>query len=445
MGMPSVPPFLPSCDPVILQSSALREGTPLDAIDGVQPGHVAEPASPQALSELLAGASRDGASVVLRGGGTKLGWGRRPRPVDLVISTRRLNRVLTHAHGDLTATVEAGTPIRALNEELRRHRQWLPIDAPFDEATVGGVIATNDSGPLRHRHGTPRDLLIGVHLAMTDGRVVKAGGTVVKNVAGYDLGKLVSGSHGSLAAIVDATFKLAPLPGASTTVVAAFREPGALVQAVATVSASQLEPTAFDVQVVTGSGNSSTPDFADRPALDDAARKASYRLLIQFSSTPAAIDAQVDELRRRMVTADSIDLVAGPAEADVWRRQTRGVWESPGSIVRASWLPANLPAVLSLFIGMADAGGQRMQLAGRAGVGAGLIRIEGNASAHAAAIEGLRARPGVVGHVVVLRADAVVKHQIDVWGAPGDHEALLAAVKRAFDPAGILNAGRGPV
>ncbi|MEP7306923.1 MAG: FAD-binding oxidoreductase [Acidobacteriota bacterium] len=419
--MPSVPSFLPSCDPVILRSSALREGTPLDAIDGVQPGHVAEPASPQALAELLAGAARDGASVVLRGGGTKLGWGRQPKPVDLVISTRRLNRVLTHAYGDLTATVEAGTPIRALNQELRRHGQWLPIDAPFDEATVGGVIATNDSGPLRHRHGTPRDLLIGVHLAMTDGRVVKAGGTVVKNVAGYDLGKLVSGSHGSLAAIVDATFKLAPLPGASTTVVAAFHEPGALVRAVSAVSASQLEPTAFDLHVVAALG----------------------KILIQFSSTPAAIDAQVEELRRWLVTADSFELVTGPAEADVWRGQTRGMWESPGSIVRASWLPANLPAVLSLLTEMA--GEQPIQLAARAGVGAGLIRIEGNSSAHAAAIEGLRARPGVVGHVVVLRAEAAVKQQIDVWGGPSDHEALLGAVKRAFDPAGILNAGRGPV
>jgi len=439
--MPSVPSFLPSCDPVVLQSCGLREGTPLDAIDGVQPGHVAEPVSPQALTELLAGASRDGASVVLRGGGTKLGWGRPPRPVDLVIGTRLLNRVLTHAYGDLTATVEAGTPIRVLNEALRRHGQWLPIDAPFDEATVGGVIAANDSGPLRHRHGTPRDLLIGVHLAMTDGRIVKAGGTVVKNVAGYDLGKLVSGSHGSLAAIVDATFKLAPLPGASTTVIAAFHEPGGLVQAVSAVSASQLEPTAFDVHVVAASRKTSSA-HADRPTHSEGA-DTTYRVLIQFSSTPAAIDAQVEELRRRMVTADSFTLLAGQEEADAWRGQTQGVWESPGSVVRASWLPANLPAVLSLLDELA--GEQPLHLTARAGIGAGLIRIAGNITGCAAAIKGLRARPEVMGHVVVLRAEAAVKDQVDVWGPPGDHQALLGAVKRAFDPAGILNAGRGPV
>src|SRR5439155_18468729 len=130
----------------------------------------------------------------LRGSGTKLAWGRRPAAIDVLLGTRRISRVLAHQYGDLTATVEAGITIAELNRELGRHSQWLPLDVSFDEATIGGSIAANDSGPLRHRHGTPRDLLIGVHLAMTDGRIVKAGGNVVKNVAGYDLGKLMSGS-----------------------------------------------------------------------------------------------------------------------------------------------------------------------------------------------------------------------------------------------------------
>ena len=221
----------------------------MDAIDGVRPRAIVEPESAEALAELLALCSRERMSIVLRGRGTKLGWGRRGGRIDLVASTARLNRVLAHAHGDLTATVEAGATVGDLNRELARHGQWLPLDTAFEAATVGGTIATNESGPLRHRHGTPRDLLIGIHLATTDGRLVKAGGNVVKNVAGYDLGKLVSGSFGSLAAIVSATFKLAPLPAASTTLVAAFRDRQALAQAVWAVSASQLEPTAFDVHV----------------------------------------------------------------------------------------------------------------------------------------------------------------------------------------------------
>jgi glycolate oxidase FAD binding subunit len=432
--------FPQSFNQVLLESCGLRDGTPLDAIDGVQPRHAADPPTAQALAELLAGASREGASVVLRGSGTKLGWGRRPGSIDLTIGTRRLNRVLAHAYGDLTATVEAGTTIRALNEQLGRHGQWLPIDTAFDEATVGGVIATNDSGPLRHRHGTPRDLLIGVHLAMADGRIVKAGGTVVKNVAGYDLGKLVSGSHGSLAAIVDATFKLAPLPGASATVIAGFRDPDALLQAVTAVMASQLEPAAFDVRVALGTVVNGR-DSTDRP---QEAASRSFRAQLQFASTQAAIDAQVDELRRRFVTADTFTMVAGPAESDVWRDQTHGFWAAPGCIVRAAWLPANLAAVLSLLIEISRSG-HSIQLAARAGVGAGLVRLEGNPSGYAGAIERLRGQPGVLPHVFVLRVDPNVKEQVDVWGAPSDHEALLGAVKRAFDPAGVLNAGRGPV
>ena len=116
----------------------------------------------------------------------------------LVVSTAKLNTLLVHRHGDLTATAHAGVSLAQFNRELARHGQWLPIDSAFAAATIGGIVATNDSGPVRHRYGTPRDLLIGVTLALTDGRIVKAGGHVVKNVAGYDLGKLVSGSFGTL-------------------------------------------------------------------------------------------------------------------------------------------------------------------------------------------------------------------------------------------------------
>ncbi len=138
--------------------------------------------------------------------------------------------------------------LRDLNGALSAERQWLPIDSAFDEATIGGIVATNDAGPSRHRHGTPRDLIIGITLALTDGRLVKAGGTVVKNVAGYDLGKLVSGSHGTLAGIADITFKLVPVPQASATLVASYTDPAALAGDVAALDASQIEAAAFDIR-----------------------------------------------------------------------------------------------------------------------------------------------------------------------------------------------------
>src|SRR5688500_15055182 len=192
-----------------------RPGTAADRVDGEVPPQVAEPDSPEAFAAVLAHASTEQLATVIRGGGTKLSWGRPPASVDLVISTSRLTRLIAHRHGDLTATVQAGMTRRDLNAALSAERQWLPIESAFSEATIGGMVATNDSGPSRHRNGTPRDLIIGITLALTDGRVVKAGGTVVKNVAGYDLGKLVSGTHGNLAGIVDVACKLVPIAAVS--------------------------------------------------------------------------------------------------------------------------------------------------------------------------------------------------------------------------------------
>jgi glycolate oxidase FAD binding subunit len=423
---------LEDCD--LVGHAGARDGSSADAIDGVLPQVVVEPASPEALAALLAWASRTRLAVVLRGSGTKLGWGRTPSAIDLVIGTRRLNRVLAHQHGDLTAIVEGGTTIVELNRELSRHGQWLPVDVPFGEATIGGTLAAGDSGPLRHRHGTPRDLLIGVHLATTDGRIVKSGGNVVKNVAGYDLGKLMSGSFGALAAIVSATFKLAPLPPETATLLASFGTAAALGRAVAAVSASQIEPCAFDVQLF-------VPPAPGRSGAGH--RPASYQLLMQFASTSEAIRAQTDEARRLMA-ADEERLVTGPEEAGAWSRHRDLVWAAPGTIIKLSWLPASLPSVLSVLEDVDSMEGRAVALLSRAGVGVGFLGIDADAAATVRVVERLRASPSV-GHVVVLRADASVKERIDVWGAPADSAALVAEVKRAFDPAGILNARRGPI
>jgi glycolate oxidase FAD binding subunit len=208
---------------------------------------VVQPVSPEALASVLAASSRGKRTVGIRGGGSKLDWARSAPEPAVELRTGGLNRLIAHRYGDLTVTVQAGMRLADLNRELGVHRQWLPVESAFDEATIGGIVATNDSGPVRHRSGTPRDLLIGITLALTDGRIVKAGGHVVKNVAGYDLGKLVSGSFGTFAAIVDATFKLMPLPLASATLSAAYDDAGALARDVAALAASQLEPAAVDI------------------------------------------------------------------------------------------------------------------------------------------------------------------------------------------------------
>ena len=398
------------------------QGRASDAIDGVVPRLVVEPVSAEDVASMLASASERRAAVVIRGGGTKISWGRVPTPVDVVLSTKRLDQVVAHEYADLTATVQAGARIDDVNRELARHGQWLPIPSPFDDATIGGAIATNDSGPLRHRYGTPRDLVIGIRLALTDGRLIKAGGNVVKNVAGYDLGKLVSGSFGSLAAIVSATFKLAPLPAASRTLVATFDSAGALVSALNAVMGSQLEAAACEVR----SG-------ARRPV----------RLLLKFESTPGALDAHLLSARA-LVGRATCEVVAAETESDLWRDDSRSVWASRGMIVKASWLPASLGGVLA-FIDELGGHASDVELTGRAALGSGLIRVDGDASAGRAGVERMRSRSDLFRHVVVLRASTDLKQQVDVWGSQGDAGTLGAAVKRALDPDGILNAGRGPV
>jgi glycolate oxidase FAD binding subunit len=405
-----------------------RQGTPGEGIDGVTPRMVAEPTSAAACAAVLASAAAGGMSTVIRGGGTKSGWGRPIDVVDLVVSTRSLGDLLVHRDGDLTVTVGAGMTLARLNTTLSARGQWLPVDSAFVGATVGGALATNDSGPLRHRFGTPRDLLIGITLALTDGRVVKAGGTVVKNVAGYDLGKLVTGSYGALAAIVDATFKLLPLPHASATLRAVYADPERLAADAAALSSGQLEPLAFDVRA---------GDTPDGPR---------WTLFVRFASSPAAVAAQLDAARV-LVQGEATALREG-LETRAWSEQVGLAWDADastalgaGAVVRCNWLPSRLGEVLAMVRAMrAECG---VTLTGRVMTGSGLLRLTGSDEAIAAAIVRARLDESPVGHVVVLRGSRTLRGQVDVWGtAPS---APAAALKRALDPTGILNAGRGPL
>src|SRR5437762_7956527 len=197
----------------ILGTEHLRPATPADSVSGVQPQLIVEPAAEQQLAAALRLANEAGLAVIPRGGGTKLAWGNPLSRADLILSTVRLNKILEHAWADLTVTVEAGCSIQTLQETLAQHGQRLALDPLWPEkATVGGILSTNDSGALRLRFGALRDLIIGVTIALPDGTLASSGGKVVKNVAGYDLPKLVTGAFGTLGVITRAVFRLHPLP-----------------------------------------------------------------------------------------------------------------------------------------------------------------------------------------------------------------------------------------
>jgi glycolate dehydrogenase FAD-binding subunit len=419
-----------------------------------------QPESAAAVAAALKRASDARQSIVIRGAGTKDDWGRPPGPVDVVLDTGRLNRILAHEQGDMTATIEAGASLADVNRALAIHGQMLPLDPPFaDRATIGGLLATNDSGPLRHRYGTPRDLVIGIQLATTDGLVTKAGGQVVKNVAGYDLSKLITGSFGSLAAIVSATFKLAPIAPASKTLRITAADAAAVGDIVQTMMASQLEPVAFEI--VTGT------QPAQHPQREETwASAASVAFLVRFASLPDVVDAQIAQAAAALTSrATNIEVFDGDAERALWAAHATGIWSRPGAVVRASWLPANAIGVMAGLgacattarastadIVQASSPANRPGVAqgfdpafiGRAAIGAGLIHLEGNTAAQASAIGQLRAST-VFGNVVIARGSAELKAQVDVWGSHGDRQPLFDALKRAFDPNRVLNAGRGPL
>ncbi|MDQ3858871.1 MAG: FAD-binding oxidoreductase, partial [Actinomycetota bacterium] len=216
------------------------------------------PSSARETAALLAEAGRDGLTVRPRGGGTKLAWGAPAPEPDVELTTARLDRIVEHNAGDLTAVLQAGVRMADAQAAFAEVGQMLALDPPLDasnslllgserSATVGGVVATADAGPLRHRYGAPRDLLLGVTVALSDGTVARAGGKVIKNVAGYDLAKLFAGSFGTLGVVVEVVVRLHPRPRATATAVGAGDDPGALARAAGRLGGLPLELEALDV------------------------------------------------------------------------------------------------------------------------------------------------------------------------------------------------------
>ena len=416
-----------STDALVAQAAArsghgaFRAATDRDAVDGVRPRLVAEPPTPETLAATLGWAAGERLSVLVRGGGTKLEWGAAAQPVDLLLSTAALAAVIEHRHGDLTATVQAGARLSAVNATLAQHGQWLPLDPPSSaRATIGGVIATNDSGPRRHRHGAPRDLIIGVSVARSDGQLAKAGGIVVKNVAGYDLSRLLTGSFGCLGVIVAATFKLAPIAAASRTVRVDLDSRDAMASAITMLSSSSLTPTAIELEWC--------------PA----------RLVIRFESIEAAVEQQAREAVGLVAGHGRAVVLGGDAESEFWAG-VRNRWDESGTVVKLSTLPTALVPTLAWLRDASAEHGLELDATGRAGVGVVDVWLRGAIESQARVIAQLRERlPVGDGSAVIRRGDQLLRQRIDPWGPIGDSLPLMRAVKARFDNEGRLNTGRGP-
>src|SRR5713226_5969885 len=335
-------------------SENLRVATADDAVSGMLPQFVAEPDNENQLASALSLANEAGMAVVPRGGATKLDWGNPPKKVNLILSTARLNRIVEHAWADLTVTAEAGCTLQSLQHTLAQHGQRLALDPLWPEkATIGGVLSTNDSGALRLRFGALRDLIIGATIALPDGTLASSGGKVVKNVAGYDLPKLVTGAFGTLGVITRAVFRLHPLPHHARSFTISTPNPEETQKLVLAIQDSKLAHTALQSHF---SGDAA-------PTFD-----------ILFEGTEAGLDAQAAQLRALCRAATISE--ASPA---VWNaRQELWSFSDPAetAIAKISTLPADLSRLIELFHRASDSFHVRWKSLIYA-TGLGWLRLEG--------------------------------------------------------------------
>ncbi len=418
-----------------LVGSWVHAATDADSVAGIQPQVVVEPANETEIAAVLAFANKNGLRVLVRGGGTQLDMGLPPRGGDILLSTARLNNIVEHVPNDLIVIAEAGLPLATLQESLAKTNQWLALDPDLaPEATIGGLVATNATGPRRLRYGGVRDQIIGIRVVLPDGTIAKGGGKVVKNVAGYDLPKLFTGAMGTLGVIVSATFRLYPLPIASRTVRISSSSITPLCELAIRIIGSTLVPTVIDI-------------------LGDTAQTDSYTMAVRFEMGHEAITAQADTLRT--MTADiqgnvveTIQVLEGDAEAKFWTQQALRMSTtikndlSNTLTLKAGLLPTKIAPWLTQLEQLCQQ--QQVRATWRAHAGHGLIfaHLIGANAALIASVDALRqAAIEQRGSVVVTEAPFQLARQIDIWG-PVPALSVMRNLKARFDPNGTLNAGR---
>jgi glycolate oxidase FAD binding subunit len=395
---------------------AARPAEYADAVAGVPARYVAAPASAEQAAAVVRAAAQHRLAVVVRGAGTKQDWAAPPRRLDLVLDTRRLTGVVEHEAGDLVVVVRAGTPVAELADKLATAGQQLALDQPLPGATVGGTVATATSGPRRMAYGTVRDLLIGVQVVRPDGALARSGGKVVKNVAGYDLGKLMAGSYGTLALVVSCAFRLHPLPAATAVVRRRAAGPAEAGRLVAAVLGGQVVPAALEVDAPAGGG---------------------VEVAVLLEGVPAGVTGRAAATR---------ELLGAGAEVSATPPSWWGAlpWRAGGVGIKLTAALSGVPAVLAAAAAATQRHGAPVAVRGSAGTGvlyAGVPAATEPATA-AAVLADLRAATGSAGgHAVVLTAPPAVRDHVDLWGSIVGLD-LMRRVKLQFDQDARFAPGR---
>jgi glycolate oxidase FAD binding subunit len=415
------------------------------AVDGVTPTSVIYPDSAEEVAVALKCASDHGLAVIPFRNGSKLCVGNLPRRYDLALSLKDLNQVWHYEPGDLTVSVEPGMKLGDFQHFVARHRLWLPLDPPGGaRASIGGILAANASGPLRLRYGTPRDMVLGMKIATTEGKLIKTGGRVVKNVAGYDLAKLLIGSYGTLGVIVEANFKLFPRPAESSTVVISTATLGVAREFRLRLLASPLTP----MRVLMLEAAAEALVSGRWPAEE---RRPGFRIWVEAGGSAALVERHQLELAQLAqsigTSAEPVD--AAQAEANWTRATDLGSW-LPGVVPKPVLVQGRLPVASGeTFVERALAEGERhrIRMACLGQIATGVISLclieAADAPSGLALINGLREVAQSLGGVLVVeRCPVELKSRLDVWGPVGDDFETMRKVKAAWDPKSILAPGR---
>jgi glycolate oxidase FAD binding subunit len=373
------------------------------AVDSVVPQAIVRPGSYEEVAGVLRYTDAGGLSVIPWGGGTMMGLGNTPRRYDIALCLSRLNAIVEHEPADLTVTCQAGISLDALREKMRESGQLAPLDPALPgSATVGGALAANAFGAYSLAYGTARDFTIGLRVVTADGRITRAGGKVVKNVAGYDLCKLYIGSLGTLGVIVEATFKLRPLARAEQRMTFPFDSPDAACALANQAYRRGLGVVAMEVRITTG---------------------GRWLLAMHFSAMPAAVERSVREVEALAGSS------GGPAQED----------SVPGTLqalaVRFNTLPSALPALLTQLAALTKA---RLVAYPTLGVARASF-----AAADGALLQQLTQMAANSSATMLIEAcPADLKQAIDVFGGPAGSSELMRRLKQEFDPRGTLSPGR---
>ncbi|CAD5912671.1 FAD-binding oxidoreductase [Planktothrix agardhii] len=386
----------------IIQS--LASGTPIQGL--------IYPQTQQQLAEVIAYTNQQQLKVLPCGFCSKIDWGGLVKNIDFAVSTQGMNQLIEHAVGDLTVTVEAGMKFSQLESILAQENQVLGFDPSYPEtATIGGIIATGDTGSLRQRYRSIRDLILGISIVRYDGKIAKAGGRVVKNVAGYDLMKLFTGSYGTLGIISQITLRVYPQAEASGTVILT-GEAEAISQVNQILLASALTPVAVDL---ISSDLSKILGFGDN-----------IGLMVRFQSIAEGVKQQSQRLIELGEKLGLKAIYIDSDEENLWQQLKQQIWQSESNtdiVCKIGIAPTSAVKTLT-----------QCQTLGiiHAGVGLGVLRFESVSPETLLNLRNWCESQG--GFLSILKAPVDLKQQLEVWGYAGNALNLMRQIKQQFDP-----------